>query len=85
VTSPSEVFDAALVVLALAAQTDREDLTDLIRGGRNFLIAAQEPDGAWPATTRPPGADSYAQRLSTAAWATQALLATRAKAIPAGN
>jgi hypothetical protein len=85
VTSPSEVFDTALVVLALGVQLDRKDLTALIRAGRAYLIAAQERDGGWPATTRPSGADSYAQRLSTSGWATQALLASRPTTERAGD
>ena len=31
---------------------------------------AQEADGGWPATTRPSGVDSYAERISTSGWAT---------------
>jgi hypothetical protein len=82
-SSPPEPFDTAVVVLALvqaaAADTTRDepDLRDLIRRGRGFLIASQNEDGSWPETTRPAGAESYAQRLSTAGWATRALLATR--------
>jgi hypothetical protein len=87
VNSPPEVFDTAVVVLALNVvrgtvhldKSERTQLTDSIAGGRQFLIAAQEPDGGWPPTTRPPGVDSYAQRLSTTGWALQALLATRPK------
>lgn len=47
-----------------------------IRRGRAFLASVQDSDGAWPATTRPPGGESYAQRTSTTAWALLALLAT---------
>ncbi|MEX0713581.1 MAG: hypothetical protein WD278_14585 [Pirellulales bacterium] len=36
----------------------------------------QLEDGSWPETTRPAGGQSYAQRISTTAWATIALLAT---------
>jgi hypothetical protein len=79
VNSPPEVFDTALVVLALAATRDRERHREWLAGGRQFLISAQEADGGWPPTTRPPGVDSYAQRMSTIGWATQALLATRPK------
>jgi hypothetical protein len=43
---------------------------------RVFLIATQQPDGGWPATTRPPGGQSYAQHISTTGWATLALLLT---------
>ena len=50
---------------------------DLITRGRGFLIAHQQPDGSWIETTRPPGAESYAQRVSTSAWAALALIATR--------
>jgi hypothetical protein len=76
VTSGAEPFDTAIVVLALLAQKDKE-LTPLVRRGRAYLISTQHKDGSWPETTRPAGADSYAQRLSTAGWATQALLASR--------
>ncbi|REK09891.1 MAG: hypothetical protein DWQ37_17435 [Planctomycetota bacterium] len=77
VNAPPEVFDTAVVLLALAAQEDHSHLSPLIRKGRRFLIAQQFDDGSWPETTRPRGAESYAQRLSTAGWATLALLATR--------
>lgn len=79
VNSPPEVFDTAIVLLALVAQRDRAALAPWIAGGREYLVKGQSADGGWPATTRPPGADSYAQRLSTSAWATLALLATRGK------
>jgi hypothetical protein len=78
VNSPSEVFDTALVVLALSTTT-RKVLDERISRGRKYLLATQEADGGWPATTRPPGVDSYAQRISTSAWATMALLSTRPK------
>jgi hypothetical protein len=70
--APSEVFDTALVLLALhhGEMADR---------GRAFLIHAQLPSGGWPETTRPPGGQSYAQHISTTAWATLALLATHAE------
>ena len=85
VNSQPESFDTALVVIALVGvrggvhvdKAERTNLEDLIVGGRKHLLAAQEPDGGWPPTTRPPGVDSYAQRLSTTGWVTQALLATR--------
>ncbi len=75
VSSPPEVFDTALVVLAFTAQSDRDRFAKWIARGRDYLRATQLADGSWPATTRPPGADSYAQRLSTTGWATLALLA----------
>ena len=45
--------------------------------GRAYLLATQQEDGSWTETTRPAGATSYAQRISTTGWATLALLATR--------
>jgi hypothetical protein len=62
-SSPSEPFDTALAVLALRDQH-----------GRAWLLRTQSPDGAWSETTRPAGAVSYAERISTAAWVAQALL-----------
>jgi hypothetical protein len=53
-----------------------------IARGRAYLITSQQPDGSWPETTRPPGQESYAQRMSTAAWATLALLATAEASVP---
>ena len=75
--SPPEPFDTALVLLALAELRDRTGVREQIARGRNYLIDVQLKDGSWIETTRPPGAESYAQRLSTTGWATLALLATR--------
>src|SRR5262249_13190580 len=77
ITSPPEVFDTALVLLALVRQKRTAEVAAQIDRGRQYLIARQQKDGSWPETTRPSGSESYAQRLSTAGWATQALLATR--------
>jgi hypothetical protein len=77
VVSPAEPFDTALVMLALLQFPDQDEWKRALARGRRFLIAAQRKDGSWPETTRPPNAESYAQRLSTTGWATQALLATR--------
>ncbi len=77
VTSPPEPFDTALVLLALAKSGDSDQVRRMIARGRAFLIAHQHDDGSWTETTRPPGAESYAQRISTTGWATLALLATR--------
>jgi hypothetical protein len=63
--------------LALATTEKQAALTNHIHRGRSFLAAQQDPDGGWPATTRPPRGESYAQRLSTTGWATLALLRTR--------
>jgi hypothetical protein len=79
VNSPPEVFDTALALVALARYADRTGVDAWIRRGRKFLLDRQQDDGSWPATTRPAGGESYAGQISTTAWATQALLATRAK------
>lgn len=76
-TSPPEVFDTAVVLLALARHRDRPGAAEMIERGRQFLIREQNPDGSWPETTRPPGAESYAQRISTTGWALLALLGSR--------
>jgi hypothetical protein len=76
-TSGSEPFDTAVALLALTSQPDGTRYRQAIERGRNYLIATQQPDGGWIETTRPPGAVSYAQRISTTGWATLALLATR--------
>jgi hypothetical protein len=74
---PPEVFDTAVVLLALGGLAGRDtDVSDAIQRGREFLIRAQLPPGGWPETTRPSGGQSYAQHVSTSAWATLALLAT---------
>lgn len=70
--APAEVFDTALVVLALAAAGE----TAMLTRGRQFLVRTQLPSGGWRETTRPSGSQSYAQHISTTAWATLALLAT---------
>jgi hypothetical protein len=83
VTSPPQVFDSALTLIALARLRQRSEGQDAdalnaqIRRGRDYLLATQHSDGAWPETTRPAGGDSYAQRVSTTGWATIALLMTR--------
>jgi hypothetical protein len=75
-TSPPETFDTALAVLALTTAEASRDTARAIDRGREFLITEQNADGSWPETTRPPGGGSYAQRISTAGWATLALLRT---------
>jgi squalene cyclase len=90
VTSPSEPFDTALAVLGLVALRNvpelivfsavspytQAELDQAIRRARGYLMSAQLEDGSWPETTRPGGGESYAQRISTTAWALQALLAS---------
>jgi hypothetical protein len=75
--SPPECFDTAVVLIALAEVRSLADVRDAMTKGRRFLTTHQRVDGSWPPTTRPPGGDSYAQSISTTAWATLALLATR--------
>ena len=75
--SPPEPFDTAVVLLSLTELRAAPGVDEMIRRGRSFLADRQNPDGSWPATTRPPGGSSYAQRISTTGWATLALLATR--------
>jgi hypothetical protein len=77
VLSAPEVFDSAVVLLALAAVPATKEIQDMIQRGRRYLIAGQEKEGGWQETTRPSGMVSYAQQVSTSAWATWALLATR--------
>jgi hypothetical protein len=76
VNAGPEVFDTALVLLALARRR-LPGTEEMVQRGRAYLVATQQEEGDWPETTRPPGAVSYAQRLSTTGWATLALLATR--------
>jgi hypothetical protein len=75
--SQAEVFDSAVVVIALRGMSTTRETADMIRRGRAYLIAQQQFDGGWPETTRPSGVSSYAHRISTSAWATRALLLTR--------
>jgi hypothetical protein len=76
-TSGSEPFDTAIALIALLRAPDAARNRTTIENGRRYLLKNQQDDGAWIETTRPAGAVSYAQRLSTAGWATLALLATR--------
>ncbi len=74
--APTEVFDTALALLGLSQAGSGQ--TEIARG-RSCLVQTQLPPGGWPETTRPTGAQSYAQHISTSAWATLALLATDPK------
>jgi hypothetical protein len=74
--APAEPFDTAVVLLALRGLNEPERIRASIARGRDFLIAMQHPGGGWPATTRPPGAQSYAQHISTSGWAALALIVT---------
>ena len=76
-SSPPEPFDTAVALLALASLPATTERAGMILRGRKFLASTQLEDGSWQETTRPPRSESYAQRLSTTAWAAQALLQTR--------
>lgn len=85
-TSPGEAFDTALAVLALREVRRRPTtarpvfttamLDQAIANGRDYLVKTQLDDGSWNETTRPAGQTSYAQRVSTTAWALLALIET---------
>jgi hypothetical protein len=70
---PSEVFDTALALLALEAQPAAPDIERARAAARGYLEREQELDGGWRETTRPAGGESRAHRVSTSAWAAQAL------------
>src|SRR5439155_3146338 len=74
--APSEPFDTAVVLVALREARAASRTTRPMERGRAYLIATQQPEGGWPETTRPPGAQSYAEHISTSGWATLALLLT---------
>jgi hypothetical protein len=76
---PAEVFDTAIVLLALAKVDQPNRTKEAVRRGRDFLIRQQQATGGWPETTRPSGAQSYAEHISTSGWATLALLTTDPK------
>jgi hypothetical protein len=86
VTSAAEPFDTALALVALeqvsrspalAAPVFAGDaLRTAIARGRRYLLDAQFDDGSWIETTRPAHQESYAQRISTTAWAAIALMQT---------
>jgi hypothetical protein len=82
INSPPEPFDTALVLLALSCECGDLEPDILIQRGRWFLVSTQRPDGSWPETTRPAGAVSYAQRISTTAWALNVLLRTNRSTPP---
>jgi squalene cyclase len=84
VTAAPQVFDTAIAVLALSSLEAEprlarsayrpEQLKEAIANGKKYLASQQKPDGSWPETTRPANQESYAQRISTTAWAMLALL-----------
>ncbi|MGZ8920547.1 MAG: glycerate kinase [Limisphaerales bacterium] len=72
--APAEIFDTALALLALTSANTRDPALERARA---YLESQQNTDGSWPATTRPTCGESYAQQISTSAWATLALMASR--------
>lgn len=80
----SQPFHTALALLALKAidgtgqaSYSTSDINDAIASGRAYLAVQQNPDGSWKESVRPgKPAASYAQRVSTTAWAAQALIET---------
>jgi hypothetical protein len=75
--TPSEPFDTAIALIALATVENEASTPEMITRGRRHLLATQLDAGSWPETPRPAGAVSYAQHISTTAWALEALLVTR--------
>ena len=74
--APAEPFDTAVALLALQKLDEPDRTAQAIARGRDFLIKGQQSYGGWTETTRPPGSQSYAQHISTTAWATLALILT---------
>jgi hypothetical protein len=66
----SEAFDTAVAMIAL-----RSHAPDAVKRGRDWLLKSQLGPGGWRGTTRPAGGQSYAQHISTTAWALMALVA----------
>ena len=70
-----EPFDTAIALLAVAPFVSlHSEYRTALNRGRQFLIDTQESTGGWPETTRPSGGNSYAQHISTSAWALEALV-----------
>lgn len=76
--SPPEVFDTAVATMALSLYDGVPERRAVLEPARAYLLETQLAEGGWPETTRPSGFSSYAQHVSTSAWATMALLALRA-------
>ncbi len=75
--APPEPFDTGLALAALAAwPAPRAEFERPVERGRAYLLATQLESGGWPETTRPPNGSSYAQHISTSAWACQGLVAS---------
>jgi len=70
----AEPFDTAVALIALTGQRNCEQCVQAAKRGRHYLLSSQLEPGGWPGTTRPAGGGSYAQHISTSAWALLALL-----------
>jgi squalene cyclase len=70
-----ETFDTAVAILAMHRAGERA----AVERGRAALLRLQQEAGGWQETTRPPGGVSYAEHISTTAWALYALLETEGK------
>jgi hypothetical protein len=79
--APPEPFDTAIALIALATFPKERSKPRMIDRGRRYLLATQLDGGSWPETTRPAGAVSYAQHISTTAWALQALLVSESASL----
>ncbi len=77
-SSPPEVFDTALAVIALSRDEESAKHQELVEKGKRQLVLWQLEEGSWEETTRPSGGVSYAHRVSTTAWAVEALLESSA-------
>jgi hypothetical protein len=75
--TPSEPFETAMALLALNTLRDKPDIEARIVKGRGFLVSVQSGDGGWPASRQSTTGETYARHISTSAWATLALLATK--------
>ncbi len=81
-----DVFDTAVALLGLGqlardprlvrAAFGDENLRTARSRAREWLIAEQRADGSWPESNGQPRRESYAERISTTAWALLALLET---------
>lgn len=75
--TPAEPFETATALLALNSVREKPEIEARIVKGRAFLVSVQFEDGGWPAARQSTTGETYARHISTSAWATLALLATK--------
>ena len=75
--TPAEPFETATALLALNTVRHKPDIEGRILQGRAFLVSVQFEDGGWPSARQSSTGGTYARHISTSAWATLALLATK--------